>query len=86
MKAKLLKLLTKIVDFSNMHLCWLIRSTSKDEKVRLEVQQSFLQPRSFSGEWTDYLLVADGKLFELKIFMMCFDATQNRIVCFELKQ
>ena len=65
-----------IVDFSNLSLCWLIRSTSKDEKVRLEVQQSFLQPRSYSGEWTDYLLVADGKYFKFSI-LYPFDATQN---------
>ena len=59
-----------IVDFSNLRLCWLIRSTSKDEKVRLEVQQSFLQPRSYSGEWTDYLLVANGKSFKFMILVM----------------
>ena len=69
-----------IVDFSNMRLCWLIRSTSKDEKVRLEVQQSFLQSRSYSGEWTDYLLVADGKSFKFTIFAIyCATLTQLKI-------
>ena len=77
MKAKLLPVTYDDFDFSNLRLCWLIRSTSKDEKVRLEVQQSFLQPRSYSGEWTDYLLVADGKSFKFTIY--CATLTQFKI-------
>ena len=69
-----------IFDFSNLRLCWLIRSASKDEKVRLEVQQSFLQPRSYSGEWTDYLLVAEGKSFKFTIFTIyCATLIQLKI-------
>ena len=46
---------------SDLDLCWVLRSVEAGEKIRLEVTRSSIQPRTASGEWTDYALVYDGK-------------------------